>query len=149
MDKLIYMSVHLVCLVYILYKVWGWKSKVYEICILLYEKKSEKNFVNEKPFDSSVPIDETDVIGHTRFVFLDENVGETVSPYMSQPLDMESDYIGGEEDTPEEEVECSLPLEEMRMLKEEQEELDALYNVLKKVMPPEFRNVYELSLIHI
>ena len=45
MDKLIYMSVHLVCLVYILYKVWGWKSKVYEICILLYEKKSEKNFV--------------------------------------------------------------------------------------------------------
>ena len=52
MDKLIYMSVHLVCLVYILYKVWGWKSKVYEICILLYEKKSEKNFVNEKPFDS-------------------------------------------------------------------------------------------------
>lgn len=95
MDKLIYMSVHLVCLVYILYKVWGWKSKVYEICILLYEKKSEKNFVNEKPFDSSVPIDETDVIGHTRFVFLDENVGETVSPYMSQPLDMESDYIGG------------------------------------------------------
>ena len=68
MDKLIYMSVHLVCLVYILYKVWGWKSKVYEICILLYGKKSEKNFVNEKPFDSSVPIDETDVIGHTRFV---------------------------------------------------------------------------------
>ena len=54
MDKLIYMSVHLVCLVYILYKVWGWKSKVYEICILLYGKKSEKNFVNEKPFDSSV-----------------------------------------------------------------------------------------------
>lgn len=51
--------------------------------------------MNEKPFDSSVPIDETDVIGHTRFVFLDENVGETVSPYMSQPLDMESDYIGG------------------------------------------------------
>ena len=126
MDKLIYMSVHLVCLVYILYKVWGWKRKVYEICILLYGKKSEKNFVNEKPFDSSVPIDETDVIGHTRFVFLDENVGETVSPYMSQPLDMESDYIGGEEDTPEEEVECSLPLEEMRMLKEEQEELDAI-----------------------
>ena len=126
MDKLIYMSVHLVCLVYILYKVWGWKSKVYEICILLYGKKAEKNFVNEKSFDSSVPIDETDVIGHTRFVFLDENVGETVSPYMSQPLDMESDYIGGEEDTPEEGVECSLPLEEMRMLKEEQEELDAI-----------------------
>ncbi len=61
----------------------------------LHALKSEKNFVNEKPFDSSVPIDETDVIGHTRFVFLDENVGETVSPYMSQPLDMESDYIGG------------------------------------------------------
>ena len=84
MDKLIYMSVHLVCLVYILYKVWGWKSKVYEICILLYEKKSEKNFVNEKPFDSSVPIDETDVIGHTRFVFLDENVGETVPQNISK-----------------------------------------------------------------
>ena len=58
-------------------------------------KSRKKNFVNEKPFDSSVPIDETDVIGHTRFVFWMRMSEETVSPYMSQPLDMESDYIGG------------------------------------------------------
>lgn len=124
MDELIYKSVHLACLVYILYKVWGWKSKVEEICLLLYGKRPEKNSVKEKPADSPVPTDETDVMGRTRFVFLDENAGKTVAPYMSQPLDMESDYIGEEEDVPEEEVECNLPLEEMKMLKEEQKELD-------------------------
>lgn len=126
MEELIYKFVHLGCLVYILYKVWGWKSKVEEICLLLYgnRKKLEKVSVKEKPAGSPVPTDEADVIGRTRFVYLDENAGKTVAPYMSQPLEMNTDYIGEDEDVPEEEVECNLPLEEMKMLKEEQEKLD-------------------------
>lgn len=140
MDELIYKSVHLVCLVYILYKVWGWKSKVEEICLLLYGKRRERNSVKEKPADSSNPADETDVMGSTRFVFLDEDAGKTIAPYMSQPLETATDFIGEEEDIPEEEVECNLPLEEMKMLKEEQEELDGTYpavDVVSQAVTPD------------
>ena len=59
-----------------------------------------------------------DVMGATRFVYLDENAGKTVAPYMSQQLETGSDFIGADKDIPEDEVECKLPLEEMRMLKE-------------------------------
>ena len=43
---------------------------------------------------------------------------------MSQPLETGNDYLGEEEAVLENEVECELPLEEMRLLKEEQERLD-------------------------
>ncbi len=46
---------------------------------------------------------------------------------MSQPLETATDFIGEEEDIAEEEVECRLPLEEMKILKEEQGELDGIY----------------------
>ena len=62
--------------------------------------------------------------GATRFVYLDENAGTFAAPYMSQPLETGNDYLGEEEAVPENEVECGLPLEEMRLLKEEQERLD-------------------------
>ena len=52
---------------------------------------------------------------------------------MSQPLETAADFIGEEEDVAGEEVECKLPLEEMRMLKEEQEELDGTYPVVDAV----------------
>lgn len=65
-------------------------------------------------------------MGSTRYVYLDENAGQTVAPYMSEPLEMGTDYIGEDEEVPEEEVECNLSLEEMKMLKEEQEELDGM-----------------------
>ena len=52
---------------------------------------------------------------------------------MSQPLETAADFIGEEEDVAEEEVECKLPLEEMRMLKEEQEELDGTYPAVDAV----------------
>ena len=77
------------------------------------------------------------MVGSTRFVYLDENAGKTVAPYMSQPL--ESDFIGEDKDVPEEEVECKLPLEEMKMLKEEQEELDEMspgVDVVSQVVTP-------------
>ena len=74
-------------------------------------------------------------MGATRFVYLDENAGKTVAPYMSQQLEMGSDLIGKDEDIPEDEVECKLPLEEMRMLKDEQEELDSRSPEAEAIVP--------------
>lgn len=123
MEEIVYLSVRLACVSYILYKVWGQKKKVREICDLLYLKVP---FAGEKRKEPGIALpqqaDESDVMGSTRFVYLDENAGKAVAPYMSQPL--ESNYIGEDEDIPEEEVECNLSLEEMKMLKEEQQELD-------------------------
>ena len=39
------------------------------------------------------PENAADVMGATRFVYLDENAGKTVAPYMSQQLEMGSDLI--------------------------------------------------------
>lgn len=123
MEEIVYLSVRLACASYILYKVWGVRKKVREICDLLYAKAASSG---EKRKETGIVLpqqtDESDVMGSTRFVYLDENAGKTVAPYMSQPL--ESNYIGEDEDIPEEEVECNLPLEEMKMLKEEQREFD-------------------------
>ena len=150
MEELIYTSVHLICFAYIIYKVWGWKSKVDEICVLLYGKVPEKDAAKKNPADPPAVTDETDVIGRTRFVYLDEDAGKTIAPYMSQPLDMGTDYIGEEEDIPEEEVECKLPLEEMKMLKEEQEELDMVSpevdSISQAVTPDDLGNAGDVLL---
>lgn len=125
MEEIVYLSVRLACIFYILYKVWGQKKKVREICDLLYTKEpsaGEKKKEPETP--PSRQADEPDVMGSTRFVYLDENAGQTVAPYMTQPLEMNEGYTEEGEDIPEEEVECNLSLDEMKMLKEEQEELD-------------------------
>ena len=74
-------------------------------------------------------------MGATRFVYLDENAGKTVAPYMSQQLETGSDFIGADKDIPEDEVECKLPLEEMRMLKEEQKELDSRSSETEAIAP--------------
>lgn len=47
-------------------------------------------------------------------------------PFIYQPLEMETVSISEEEVIPSDEVECSLSLEQMRMLQEEQEDLDRL-----------------------
>ena len=124
MEEIVYLSVRLACAFYILYKVWGQKKKVREICDLLYMKEQS---AGEKKREPEVPpskqADEPDVMGRTRFVYLDENAGQTAAPYMTEPLEMNEGYTEDNEDIPEEEVECKLPLEEMKMLKEEQEEL--------------------------
>lgn len=125
MEEIVYLSVRLACASYLLYKVWGAKNKVREICDLLYTKETpagEKK--KEQKVPSSEEPNEQDVMGSTRFVYLDENAGKTVAPYMSQPLEMNAGYTEESDDIPDEEVECNLSLEEMKMLKEEQEELD-------------------------
>lgn len=116
MGTIAYLSIRLACACYILYKVCGQKKKIREICDLLYaklppvKKKEPENVLSE-------PGGESGVMGSTRFVYLDEDAGKSVAPYMSQPLETAADFIGEEEDVAGEEVECKLPLEEMRMLK--------------------------------
>ncbi len=121
MEEMVYMSIRVLVVVYLLHKVWGQKSRIREVCDLLYTPPSKKGTVD---VSSVNPVNEKDVIGATRFVYLDENAGKNVAPYMTQQLEMGSDYIGEEATVSEDEVECNLPLDEMRMLQEEQEELD-------------------------
>lgn len=125
MEEIVYLSVRLACASYILYKVWGARKKVREICDLLYVKVPSSGEKRKEP-EIGLPqqTDESDVIGSTRFVYLDENAGKTAAPYMSQPLEMNAGYTEESDDIPEEEVECNLSLEDMKTLKEEQEELD-------------------------
>ena len=115
MEGLVYLSVRVGCAAYLLYKVWEQKKKVRELCDLLYTPAKREQMISMSP----EPADEKEVMGKTRFVYLDENAGKTAAPYMSQPLEQGTDYIR------EEDVECLLPLEEMELLRKEQEELDS------------------------
>ena len=124
MEGIVYLLVRMACIFYLLYKVWCWKSRVDEICRLLYGKGAETGAeaLVEYPKDTGTE----DVMGSTRFVYLDEDAGTGVAPYMSQPLEMSADYIGEEDEIQDGEVECNLSLEEMELLRKEQEELDGL-----------------------
>lgn len=133
MEEIVYLSIRLGCTAYLLYKVWEQKKRIGEICDLLYTPRSKKPEMEKD--DHRNPENTTDVMGATRFVYLDENAGKTVAPYMSQQLEMGSDLIGKDEDIPEDEVECNLPLEEMRMLKDEQEELDSSSPEAEAIVP--------------
>ena len=109
MERLVYLSVRVGCAAYLLYKVWEQKKKVRELCDLLYTPAKREQMISMSP----EPADEKEVMGKTRFVYLDENAGKTAAPYMSQPLEQGTDYIGEDEEIREEDVECLLPLEEM------------------------------------
>ena len=124
MEGIVYLLVRMACIFYLLYKVWCWKSRVDEICRLLYGKGAETGAeaLVEYPKDTGTE----DVMGSTRFVYLDEDAGTGVAPYMSQPLEMSADYIGEEDEIQDGEVECNLSLEEMELLRKEQEELDGM-----------------------
>lgn len=130
MEEIVYLSIRLGCTAYLLYKVWEQKKRISKICDQLYtpRKKTEKEHCRN-------PESTADVMGATCFVYLDENAGKTVAPYMSQQLEMGSDLIGKDEDIPEDEVECKLPLEEMRILKDEQEELDSRSPEAEAIVP--------------
>ena len=130
MEEIVYLSIRLGCTAYLLYKVWEQKKRIGKICDLLYTPRKKPEM--EKGHHRN-PENAADVMGATRFVYLDEDAGKGVAPYMSQPLETAADFIGEEEDVAEEEVECKLPLEEMRILKEEQEELDGTYPVVDAV----------------
>lgn len=131
MEEIVYLSIRFSCTAYLLYKVWKQKKRIGKICDLLYTPRNKPQA--EK--DDREPENAQDVMGAIRFVYLDENAGKTVAPYMSQQLETGSDFIGEDKDIPEDEVECELPLEEMRMLKEEQEELDSCSPETEAIVP--------------
>ena len=99
---------------------------IYETSLTVWKNAQELvDYVKELKY--------THVELHPVMEYLDEDAGKSVAPYMSQPLETAADFIGEEEDVAGEEVECKLPLEEMRMLKEEQEELDRTYPAVDAV----------------
>lgn len=120
MEEIVYVSVRLICAAYILKKVWDFKAEVRQVCDLFCDSARQGEVKKEE----SVQINNGAVIGETKFVYLDENAGTAVAPYMSQPIERAAieetgDIIEADD------VECNLPLEEMKLLKEEQERLDA------------------------
>ena len=76
MEGLVYLSVRVGCAAYLLYKVWGQKKKVHELCDLLYTPVKKEQMISMSP----EPADEKEVIGKTRFVYLGENAGKTAAP---------------------------------------------------------------------
>lgn len=133
MEEIIYLSVRTACAAYILYKVWNMRTHVRRICDILYPARpSSSQGKREAPVPGT--FEETDVMGSTRSVYLDEHAGETAAPFLSLPL--EKDFIDEEKEMQEEDVECTLDLERMRMLQEEQEELDAMNPPAESVSQP-------------
>lgn len=123
MEELIYLSVRVACAVYLLVRVYGWRKRIAGICSRLYGKTlPKKDAEKETSAGAETSSSDIGVIGDSHYVYLDEDAGKTAAPFMSQPL--ESDFIGEEEEIRQEDVECSLPFERMRLLREEQESLD-------------------------
>lgn len=119
-----YLAVKAACYAYIIYKVWGWKDKVLEVCELLYSPKIKSNpNGNNAPVNTSEP----DVMGGTRYVYLDKDAGQTVAPVLSEPMDMVPAGDVETDDNPlSEEVEHNLLMETLKIIGEEQKILDAL-----------------------
>ena len=106
MEEILYLCVRLVCISYLLYIVYGWKKQIEKLCRFFYGKPTVKK---------------------------DENAGKTAAPFMSQPL--ERNFIGEEEDVQQEDVECNLQLDKMKLLQEVQEDLDAESPDVESVSP--------------
>ena len=132
MGTIVYLSIRLACACYILYKVCGQKKKIREICDLLYTKLPP---VKEKEPENvlSEPGGESGIMGSTCFVYLDEDAGKSVAPYMSQPLETAADFIGEEEDVAEEEVDGTYPAVDAVSRVVTPDDLDNAGNVLFKL----------------
>ena len=132
MEELIYFCVRIVCIGYLLYSVYGWRRRIETVCTLLYGKPCVKKEKKETVVTESA-VSDAEVMGSTRYVYLDENAGKTAAPFMSQPL--ERNFIGEEEDVQQEDVECNLQLDKMELLQEVQEDLDAESPEVESVSP--------------
>lgn len=120
----LYLAVKVACCTYIIYKVWGWKKKIREICGLLFVPRTAAG-TEDNTAITDVPV--PDVMGSTRYVYLDKDAGQTVAPVLSEPMET---VPAGEAETDEgllpEEVEHDLPMETLKIIGEEQKALDAL-----------------------
>ena len=120
----LYLAVKIACCTYIIYKVWGWKKKIRRICGLLLIPRTTSEAEKDATV-TNVPV--PDVMGGTRYVYLDKDAGQTVAPVLSEPMET---VPAGEAETDDsllpEEVEHELPMETLKIIGEEQKALDAL-----------------------
>ena len=93
MEELIYLCVRIVCTGYLLYSVYGWRKRIETVCAMLYGRPPVKKGKPE-PSGTESAVSDAEVMGSTRYVYLDENAGKTAAPFMSQPLDR--NFIGDE-----------------------------------------------------
>lgn len=123
-EHWLYLAVKVACCAYIIYKVWGWKKKIREICGLLFIPQAASGAEgNTAVTDAPVP----DVMGSTRYVYLDKDAGQTVAPVLSEPMEtVPAEEEETDEDLLPEEVEYDLPMETLKIIGEEQKTLDAL-----------------------
>ena len=125
-EHWLYLAVRIGCCTYIIYKVWGWKKKIRKICGLSGTEG------NATVTDVPVP----DVMGGTRYVYLDKDAGQTVAPVLSEPMETASaEEAETEDDLLPEEVEHDLPMEVLGIIREEQKALDALPHDAEAVTP--------------
>lgn len=82
MEELIYFCVRIVCIGYLLYCVYGWRRRIETVCTLLYGKPCVKKEKKEAAGTESA-VSDAEVMGSTRYVYLDENAGKTAAPFMS------------------------------------------------------------------
>ncbi len=75
---------------YLLFRVYGWKKT---ICTLLCRPCVEGKEKETGGTESAAP--DAEVMGNTRYVYLDENAGKTTAPFMSL---LKGIFIGEEED---------------------------------------------------
>ena len=119
MEELIYFCVRIVCIGYLLYSVYGWRRRIETVCTLLYGKPCVKK-ENKEAAGTESAVSDAEEMG-------------SATPFMSQPL--ERNFIGEEEDVQQEDVECNLQLDKMKLLQEVQEDLDAESPEVESVSP--------------
>ena len=119
-----YMSVKVICCAYIIYKVWKWKKKVREICGLLFVPQAASG-AEDNATVTDVPV--LDIMGSTRYVYLDKDAGQTVAPVLSEPMETApAEEAETDGDLLPEEVEYDLSMDTLKIIGEEQKALDAL-----------------------
>ena len=79
MEELIYFCVRIVCIGYLLYSVYSWRRRIETVCTLLYGKPCVKKEKKEAAGTESA-VSDAEVMGSTRYVYLDENAGKTAAP---------------------------------------------------------------------
>ena len=76
MEEIVYLSVRIGCAGYLLYKLWNQKKRVRKICGLLYTPGKK----GKEEEGTSCGTESGDVMGTTRFVYLDENAVRLLPP---------------------------------------------------------------------
>lgn len=117
-----YLTIKIVCCTYILYKVWGWNKKIREVYKVLYRPKT--NFKQDEHMIAKVP--EPDIIGSTHHTYLNKNAGQIFTPILNEQSKIIPVEETEEDELLPEEVAYNLSMDLLKIIGEEQAELDAL-----------------------